>query len=687
MAMVVCNKKDKNNSLDVCRQEREYLRKDVWNRFVNVENKNQIRLLKDNEQTILEEDCHVRCDDWSNVWLCCDSNKNDDDDDYVEKVLKEHRILTSSFLVGRIVLVVDKDSIIRNNDRLEDVILDAKCHVCYNHDIRHSYIQGAVTHTHHLSYDTTTSTTNDDTSHTMTITVGAESGGGRPITVHPESSMIDTTHQLYHPNSNDNYHHHHHHHHHPLTLKYNVILGKVVNCPYVENVYVGKGAMIEGATHVKHAVLLSSSSSKDGKTYVGKGCHVDHVYMQWGVSIDHNCKVDRVMLMEASHVGPNSVVQHSLLGPDCAVSCGEIHASFLGPHVVSHHQSLLISVLWPAGRGNVGYGANVGSNHTGRLPDQECISSEGTFWGLSSVIVYPINIHTGLYSLIAANTKLSPSFVLHHPFSLVMTDNNTSTTIIPGWVYWNSPYTLVRNEFKYQTRTKAQRHFQYYTNYPSLFYRPSIVNSCFQSYLQLTTSNNKNNSSITQRAQQTGIKAYKHYLQRFAFHLWFQHHRSPTWKDLTKQIIMTKNNNGHSNHHLISTNTNCNNNNNNNNNNNDGKIQWCQLPWEDDDDQERIALAIQILHHFQFLNSDTNDDDSMICQMLHLEQEFVQRVILCKKRDESRGNKTIPGYQQSHVPYDKDPVIIMVNKNYNELQQQAQQQYPTSSSSNHRSRL
>ena len=34
----------------------------------------------------------------------------------------------------------------------------------------------------------------------------------------------------------------------------------------------------------------------------------------------------------------------------------------MGPNTNSHHQSLVISILWPLGRGNVGYGSNIGSN-------------------------------------------------------------------------------------------------------------------------------------------------------------------------------------------------------------------------------------------------------------------------------------------------------------------------------------
>lgn len=59
-------------------------------------------------------------------------------------------------------------------------------------------------------------------------------------------------------------------------------------------------------------------------------------------------------------------VTHSILGPDSGVGSGECHHSLVGPFVGFHHQALLIAAIWPLGRGNVGYGANVGSNHTSR---------------------------------------------------------------------------------------------------------------------------------------------------------------------------------------------------------------------------------------------------------------------------------------------------------------------------------
>lgn len=49
----------------------------------------------------------------------------------------------------------------------------------------------------------------------------------------------------------------------------------------------------------------------------------------------------------------------------------------------------------------MGYGANVGSNHTGRAPDQELWPGEGVFFGLGTSIKFPANYVAAQYSVIA----------------------------------------------------------------------------------------------------------------------------------------------------------------------------------------------------------------------------------------------------------------------------------------------
>jgi hypothetical protein len=54
----------------------------------------------------------------------------------------------------------------------------------------------------------------------------------------------------------------------------------------------------------------------------------------------------------------------------------------------------------------VAYGAKVGSNHTGRVADQEAVVGEGVFFGLGAVVKFPINLQDSPYTLVAADTTL-----------------------------------------------------------------------------------------------------------------------------------------------------------------------------------------------------------------------------------------------------------------------------------------
>ena len=66
----------------------------------------------------------------------------------------------------------------------------------------------------------------------------------------------------------------------------------------------------------------------------------------------------------------------------CTLPMHQVTSCLVGPFVGFHHQALLIACFWPSGKGNIGYGANVGSNHTLKAPDQELWPGEGLFFGL-----------------------------------------------------------------------------------------------------------------------------------------------------------------------------------------------------------------------------------------------------------------------------------------------------------------
>jgi hypothetical protein len=165
----------------------------------------------------------------------------------------------------------------------------------------------------------------------------------------------------------------------------------------------------------------------------------------------------------------------------------------LGPFIAMHHQSLLIGVLWPEGMGNVGYGANVGSNHTGKAPDQELLSGEGCFWGLSCAIKFPANFKTSPYTMVSTGVTTLPQR-LEMPFSLINSRSETTdgfspalNEIMPAWVLGENLYALIRNEVKYTKRNKAKRF-----NVESRWLRPQIALWMFHARNDLMAIKGKN---------------------------------------------------------------------------------------------------------------------------------------------------------------------------------------------------
>jgi len=248
---------------------------------------------------------------------------------------------------------------------------------------------------------------------------------------------------------------------------------RIVHTPKVLNAYVGEGAVIDGATLVQNATIISSA---DEKTEVLDGAYVRNSILQWGSEVASMAIVDASLLTEHSHVERHGKVTQSILGPNTGVAEGEVTASLCGPFVGFHHQALLIATFWPEGKGNVGYGANVGSNHTSKAPDQELWAGEGTFFGLGVNIKFPSDFTKAPYSIIASGVATLPQKVTF-PFSLINSPSESYphvspayNEIMPAWVLSDNIYTIRRNEGKYKARNKARR-----SKFVFDVFRPDIV--------------------------------------------------------------------------------------------------------------------------------------------------------------------------------------------------------------------
>ncbi|HPB30802.1 MAG TPA: DUF4954 family protein, partial [Candidatus Sumerlaeota bacterium] len=256
------------------------------------------------------------------------------------------------------------------------------------------------------------------------------------------------------------------------------------NTSKIVNTFVGEAAVIDAAGQVKDATILSNE--KESAKVLSGAC-VTKSIIQWGSDATSMAIVDKSVLMEHSHAERHGKVTESILGPNTGVAEGECTASLCGPFVGFHHQSLLIAAYWPEGKGNVGYGANVGSNHTGKAPDQEIWCGEGTFFGLGVNIKMPSDFSRAPYSIIATAVNALPQRI-EMPFSLVNTPavridkiSPAYNEIMPGWVLSDNIFSIKRNEGKYTKRNKAKR-----TPFVFEVFRPDIVDLMIEARKRLS---------------------------------------------------------------------------------------------------------------------------------------------------------------------------------------------------------
>jgi len=249
---------------------------------------------------------------------------------------------------------------------------------------------------------------------------------------------------------------------------------RVMHTERISDAYIGAGAVIDHAHEVCDVAILSSL---DEPVTVRSGAAVAASVLQWGVSVSGNGIVRRSALLEHSAVDEHATVETSVIGPNTHIAKGEVTASLVGPFVGFHHQSLLIAAFWPEGKGNVAYGAMVGSNHTGRAADQEIWPGEGMFFGLGCAIRLPANYSEAPYSVIGMGVTTLPQKV-SFPFSLITLPADplpesvprAFNEIQPAWGLSENAYGIVRNELKYAKRDRAKRHV---IDYKTL--RPQIM--------------------------------------------------------------------------------------------------------------------------------------------------------------------------------------------------------------------
>ncbi len=306
------------------------------------------------------------------------------------------------------------------------------------------------------------------------------------------------------------------------------VVGKgavVCNTNIIRNSWIGAHARIEGAEKIRNSVVLSSLEEP---SHVYDSVILENSNVQKSVTIHTGAEVQGSVLMSRTTVACKAIVKSSIIAPCCHIEEGEVNSSYVGPMTQMHHHSLLIAALWPEGCGNLGYGANVGSNHTGRMPDQEVMPGQGMFFGLGVNIKFPANYRESPFTLIATGLTTLPQRV-KFPFSLIRPGDPQLVgvaprlnEIVPGWNYARNAYALDRNLYKYSLRGKGIVPATFYS-----IFSPDTVRYVYDAYQRLQVNairdiytkehiDGLGENFMRERIRQQAIKTYQEYMERYA---------------------------------------------------------------------------------------------------------------------------------------------------------------------------
>lgn len=321
------------------------------------------------------------------------------------------------------------------------------------------------------------------------VSVGSESGGGRSVLLDVDTSFYNICRQAYLGTSSNTSSF--------ARIEFNLsVLSnhvKLLNCDKIQNCLISEYASVSRSSMIE--CTLKSTQSRP--ITIRTGAQMQFCLVNEGCVIEDSCYCDHVYMCESSSIGVHARVCDSILAADASIAGGECHRSLVGPFIGFHHHSLLIATLWPFGRGNLGYGAKVGANHTGRVNDQECWPGEGCFFGLGCSIKFPMNLYNSPYSIVAPDTALSPQCI-QFPCSLIcaLTPVLAHTArelsgeslpvdaclIKPAWILYANPYMMDRAISKFSSRRKSK---YFNTSFP--VYRPSIINKMVQARTRILT--------------------------------------------------------------------------------------------------------------------------------------------------------------------------------------------------------
>ncbi len=294
---------------------------------------------------------------------------------------------------------------------------------------------------------------------------------------------------------------------------------QILGATAIENCWIGRGVEIIGAGTLRDSTFWTDGGKP---TVIRDGAQVRHSLIGPGCMIENLACVENSIFFEEVFAGCQAIVKGSAVGANTRLSASECNDCLLGPFSMAIHHGLILAAWWPEGKGNIAYGSNVGSNHTGRAPDQEIWPGEGLFCGLGCNVKFPSNFREAPYTIIATGLTTLPQKV-SFPFSLISAPTQVFrgappalNELQPGWGLVRNAYGIERHERNMAKRNRARR-----MRIETEILRPDILGLCERAMIRLKRAKKQirpfytgreipglGKNVMTERARAEGLKAY-----------------------------------------------------------------------------------------------------------------------------------------------------------------------------------
>jgi hypothetical protein len=198
---------------------------------------------------------------------------------------------------------------------------------------------------------------------------------------------------------------------------------RIINCGCMENVRIGPGAVIDGASHLSNGTV---GSSGEHPTHIGPGVIARDFIIASGAIVTDRAVLSHCFVGQAAEISGGFSAEHSLFFANCQAYNGEGLSIFAGPFTVSHHKSsLLIAAMFSFF--NAGSNTNQ-SNHLYKLgPVHQGIMERGCKTGSGAYMLWPARI--GAFTTVIGKHSIHVD-TASMPFSLLLEEQGS--VLVPG---------------------------------------------------------------------------------------------------------------------------------------------------------------------------------------------------------------------------------------------------------------